>query len=101
MLLFLAICIFGGLCWDRDWLLYPNYNYVSWSYALATFSTLGHIIAASFLFFVSTLTFQIEHTARKKLTRLKNSIKYPFKPKILNHNARYQLPLCHVLFLCL
>jgi len=51
VLLFLAICIFGGLCWDRDWLLYPNYNYVSWSYALATFSTLGHIIAASFLFF--------------------------------------------------
>ena len=51
--------------------------------------------------FLDTLTFQIEHTARKKLTRLENSIKYPFKPKILNHNARYQLPLCHVLFLCL
>jgi len=51
VLLFLAICIFGGLCWDRDWLLYPNYNYVSWSYALATFSALGHIIAAAFLFF--------------------------------------------------
>jgi len=50
VLLFLAICVFGALCWDRDWLLYPNYNYVSWSYALATFSCLGHIISASLLF---------------------------------------------------
>merc|ERR1712020_466644 len=50
VLLFLSICIFGGECWDRDWLLYPNYNYVSWSYAFAVFSTLGHIIAAVFMF---------------------------------------------------
>jgi len=51
VLLFLAICVFGALCWDRDWLLYPNYNYVSWSYALATFACLGHIISACLLFF--------------------------------------------------
>ena len=50
VLLFLSICIFGGACWDRDWLLYPNYNYVSWSYAFAVFSTLGHIIATLFMF---------------------------------------------------
>ena len=50
LLLFLSICIFGGACWDRDWLLYPNYNYVSWSYAFAVFSTLGHIIATFFMF---------------------------------------------------
>ena len=50
VLLFLSICIFGGECWDRDWLLYPNYNYVSWSYAFAVFSTLGHIIAVIFMF---------------------------------------------------
>ena len=53
VLLFLSICIFGAECWDRDWLLYPNFNYVSWSYALACFATLGHIIAAWFLYFVS------------------------------------------------
>ena len=50
VLLFLSICIFGAECWDRDWLLYPNYNYVSWSYAFATFSTLGHIIASIFMY---------------------------------------------------
>jgi len=51
VLLFLTICVFGAECWDRDWLLYPNYNYVSWSYALATFSCLGHIIAAVLMFY--------------------------------------------------
>lgn len=50
VLLFLAVCIFGGECWNRDWLLYPNYNYVSWSYAFAVFSCLGHIIAAVFMY---------------------------------------------------
>ena len=50
LLLFLSICIFGGKCWDRDWLLYPNYNYVSWSYAFAVFSCMGHIIATIFLY---------------------------------------------------
>ena len=75
VLLFLAICIFGGLCWDRDWLLYPNYNYVSWSYALATFSTLGHIIAASFLFFVST----IARPLRKKLRKNHRMYSYLFR----------------------
>ena len=54
VLLFLSLCIFGGMCWDRDWLLYPNYNYVSWSYAFIVFSCIGHIIAAVFLFLVRT-----------------------------------------------
>ena len=49
VLLFLSVCIFGGCCWARDWLLYPNYNYVSWSYALAVFSCLGHFLGAGFL----------------------------------------------------
>ena len=53
VLLFLSLCIFGGMCWDRDWLLYPNYNYVSWSYAFVVFACIGHIIAAVFLFLVS------------------------------------------------
>ena len=51
VLLFLGITIFGAECWDRDWLLYPNYNYVSWSYAFATFSTLGHLIGAIFMWY--------------------------------------------------
>lgn len=46
LLLFLSVLIFGCCCWARDWLLYPNYNYVSWSFAFAVISCLIHIFAA-------------------------------------------------------
>lgn len=48
-LLFLSVALFGSQCWNRDWLLYPNYNYVSWSYALALFACVSHIVATFFL----------------------------------------------------
>ncbi|KAF0289166.1 hypothetical protein FJT64_012525 [Amphibalanus amphitrite] len=44
--LFLALAIFGGKCWDRDWLMYPNYNFLSWSYYMAAFSCMFHAFAA-------------------------------------------------------
>lgn len=49
-LMFLSIVIFGACCWARDWMLYPNFNYVSWSYALAVFTTLIHIFAALLMY---------------------------------------------------
>ena len=49
-MMFLSIVIFGSCCWARDWLLYPNWNYPSWSYAFAVFSTLIHIFAALLMF---------------------------------------------------
>lgn len=48
--LFLCVTIFGGCCWNRDWLMYPNYNYPSWSYGLACFSILIHCWAAYLMF---------------------------------------------------
>jgi len=49
-LMLLSIVIFGACCWDRDWLLYPNYNYVSWSFAFALFSCASHICAALLMY---------------------------------------------------
>lgn len=51
--LFLAVSIFGGQCWRRDWLEYPNYNYLSWSYGFAVISFFFHGFAAYALFFDS------------------------------------------------
>ena len=48
-LLFFSVCIFGSQCWNRDWLLYPNYNFVSWSFAAALFACLFYIISAFIL----------------------------------------------------
>ncbi|XP_050723815.1 uncharacterized protein LOC127002171 isoform X2 [Eriocheir sinensis] len=36
--IFFAVLVFGLMCWSRDWLLNPNFNYLSWSYALAVLS---------------------------------------------------------------
>jgi len=42
--LFLSVAVFGGQCWRRDWMLYPNFNYLSWSYA---FAVIAMIISAA------------------------------------------------------
>lgn len=55
LFLFLAVSIFGGECWRRDWLLYPNFNHLSWSYAFAVISMFLHAFAA----------FQVYSDARK------------------------------------
>ncbi|XP_042856024.1 uncharacterized protein LOC122242724 isoform X1 [Penaeus japonicus] len=33
--IFFAVLVFGVMCWSRHWLLNPNFNYLSWSYAFA------------------------------------------------------------------
>lgn len=45
--LFLGVAVFGGKCWERDWLLYPNYNHLGWAYGLAVVSMFGHGLAAA------------------------------------------------------
>ena len=35
--------VFPIYCWNRDYLLYPNYNYLSWSYAAALASILSFL----------------------------------------------------------
>ncbi len=46
VLIFLSVVIFGAECWSRDWLLYPNFNFVSYSYAMALFACLSFIVAS-------------------------------------------------------
>lgn len=51
--LFLAVCIFGGEAYRRDWMMYPQYNFISWSYGLAVISMFFHAFAAAAIYFVS------------------------------------------------
>ncbi|TRY72217.1 hypothetical protein TCAL_13077 [Tigriopus californicus] len=60
LFLFLGVLVFGVGCWDRDWLLYPNYNYVSWSYAFAVISCLVHLLGAILMAKVSTFMCCVE-----------------------------------------
>lgn len=66
LFLFLAVAIFGGNCYRRDWLLYPAFNVLSWSYAFAViaFILFGKIfylfyILCFHLDFIQFLTFSL------------------------------------------
>ncbi|XP_023011976.1 claudin superfamily protein pickel [Leptinotarsa decemlineata] len=48
--MFLAIVIFAGSYERRDWLMYPNFNHLSWSYAMGVLSFFLHGLAAIFLY---------------------------------------------------
>lgn len=48
--MFFSIAIFGGSHTRRDWLMYPNFNYLCWSYGLACLSFFFHAFAAIFLY---------------------------------------------------
>ncbi|KAI4475684.1 PREDICTED: uncharacterized protein LOC106793814 [Polistes canadensis] len=65
-LLFLAVAIFGGQCWRRDWLMYPNFNHLSWSYGLAAISFMLHSLAAFLLY----LNARAGYTYRKESRNL-------------------------------
>ncbi|XP_064113228.1 uncharacterized protein LOC135219932 isoform X2 [Macrobrachium nipponense] len=43
--IFFAVLVFGIMCWSRDWLLNPNFNYLSWSYAFAVIAGGIHAFA--------------------------------------------------------
>ena len=58
LIVVITLQIFPSYCWSRDYLLYPNYNYLSWSYAAGLLS----VIALSF---ASAAYFQVSITALK------------------------------------
>ena len=43
MIMLLNVLVFCLSCWSRDWLLYPNYNYLSWSFAMALGAVLSFL----------------------------------------------------------
>ncbi|XP_059478911.1 uncharacterized protein LOC132204496 [Neocloeon triangulifer] len=49
--LFLAVCIFGGEAYRRDWMMYPQYNFISWSYGLCVCSMFFHLFSAAAIYF--------------------------------------------------
>jgi len=51
LFMFLAVAIFGGCAYRRDWLMYPKFNVLGWSYALA-------VVAMFFLGFAAAILFR-------------------------------------------
>ena len=46
LLLLIITIMFAVSCWSRSWLLYPNYNYLSWGWAACLLSSWSHLLSS-------------------------------------------------------
>jgi hypothetical protein len=50
LLLFVCSMTFAGSCWARSWLLYPNWNYLSWGWAAGLLASWSHLATAGLMY---------------------------------------------------
>ncbi|XP_050673302.1 uncharacterized protein LOC126971176 [Leptidea sinapis] len=84
--LFLAVVVFGANCYRRDWLLYPSFNVLSWSYAFAVIASILFGIAAVFLFFEARKLYELRLEAKNLVAQMHHS-----QPEHALHQLRDQL----------
>ncbi|CAH0722587.1 unnamed protein product, partial [Brenthis ino] len=84
--LFLAIAVFGGNCYRRDWLLYPSFNVLSWSYAFAVVASILFGLAAILLFLESRKLYELRLEAKNLVAQMQHS-----QPEHALHQLRDQL----------
>ncbi|XP_012272815.1 uncharacterized protein LOC105695642 [Orussus abietinus] len=70
VLLFLAVAIFGGQCWRRDWMMYPNFNYLSWSFGLAVISFMFHSLGAFLLYLDARTGYRLRKESRNLVMQM-------------------------------
>lgn len=70
---FLAVSVFGGMAFSRSWLLYPNFNHLSWAYAFA-------VVAFFFHSFTALMLLREAFNARERRKREHNLV-YNMQPR--------------------
>jgi hypothetical protein len=68
--MFLAVAIFGGSHVRRDWLMYPNFNYLCWSYGLAVISFFFHGFAAICLYYEARQSYELRRESRNLIMQM-------------------------------
>lgn len=71
--LFLAVATFGGNCYRRDWLLYPSFNVLSWSYAFAVIAFIIFGIASVLLYFEARKLYELRREAKNLVMQMQHS----------------------------
>jgi len=87
LMMIIIIIVFPSYCFNRDYLLYPNYNYVSWSFAMA--------IASIICFLASALLYKQEYDYAVERKEKNLSILYMLNPK-LNPNPVFSSEILYV-----
>ncbi|XP_077293834.1 claudin superfamily protein pickel [Arctopsyche grandis] len=68
--LFLAVAVFGGNCYRRDWLLYPSFNVLSWSYAFAVIAFMIFGMASLLLYLETKRSYQSRREAKNLVMQM-------------------------------
>ncbi|XP_076271264.1 claudin superfamily protein pickel [Rhynchophorus ferrugineus] len=68
--MFFAIAVFGGSHVRRDWLMYPNFNYLCWSYGFACLSFFFHSFATFFIYKEARLSYERRREAKNLIMQM-------------------------------
>lgn len=68
--MFFAIAIFGGSHMRRDWLMYPNFNYLCWSYGFACLSFFFHGFGAVCLYKECRLSYERRRESKNLIMQM-------------------------------
>lgn len=68
--IFLAVAIFGGNAYRRDWLMYPKFNVLSWSYSLAVVACFILLFAALILRKEANKSYEIRSEAKNLVMQM-------------------------------
>lgn len=68
--MFLAVAVFGGSHFRRDWLMYPNFNYLSWGYGLAVISFFFHAFASVALYKEARLSYELRRESKNLIMQM-------------------------------
>merc|ERR1712198_370102 len=74
LMIIIIIIVFPSYCFNRDYLLYPNYIYVSWSFAMA--------IASFICFLASALLYKQEYDSAEEREEKKSFDSLQVEPKV-------------------
>jgi hypothetical protein len=68
--MFFGVLIFGCNAYRRDWLMYPKFNVLSWSYAFAVVSMMILGLAALLLYKESKMSYERRREAKNLVTQM-------------------------------
>lgn len=70
LFMFLGVVIFGSCAYRRDWLMYPKFNVLSWSYALAVVSFMVLGLASLILHKESKNAYEVRGEAKNLVMQM-------------------------------
>lgn len=77
----MAVCIFGGNAYRRDWLMYPKFNVLSWAYSLAVVSFMILAAAALVLYKEAQASYEMRRQAKTLVMQMEMQSPTPsFQP---------------------